>query len=242
MEPIDPNHLRRLAGLPLNESVQYEHLEESVADNEAINRVIDKELAGLSFEEQSKYIDALEVLKNAGPTGLDGRAWVAAYRQVRDTPGAEPEADASKVVSAAARMFYELIIGKKDGAYYWDEEIGNENVAYPEAAVDQPMHDAVAGHVGLTYELMSYAREMGEVSVRSLSRLIMNKTGMVDPTVCQQLALNFLDAQRGNFTSTGDGNYTFHDPDARKPRGTTNYSDMFKGFAANANKADLGDD
>lgn len=235
MEPLDPNSLRRLAGLPLNESVEAENLEESITDDPAINDLITQNLASLDPAEQTKYLDALETLQNAGRAGLTGQEWMAAYRQLRPN-----DADAKEILPACARLFMGHTLRKEGQKYIWDID----SVAYAddENAPD-PLEQAIGGHVDLSYALLAYARETGEVSVRSLSRTIMNKTGIVDPTTCQQMALNFLDAHRGNFRNLGGGNYAYEDGDRRMgPRGTTNYSDMFKDMANKAGQAKLGDD
>lgn len=228
MEPFDPNHLRKLAGLPLKESVQYEHLEESVSDDPAINLIIDQQIAGLTTDEQTKYLDALEVLKNA-PNGLAWLAWVAAYRAVRDSVKDQPpEADAEEIVKKCARMFFGLCIKKTGLVYSWDDE----TAAY---ADEQTRATAIGGQVDLTNELMAHCRAMtdGTVNIRSLSRIVSNRTRM-DPTSAQHVALNFLDAHRGMFTPIGNGEYEFNDLDARAPIGSTNYSQMFRDIAANA--------
>lgn len=235
MEPIDPNHLRRLAGLPLNESAD-ENLEESITNDPAINDLITQNLSNLDPAEQTKYLDALETLQNAGRAGLTGQEWMAAYRQLRPT-----DPDAKDILPACARLFMGHTLRKEGQKYIWDID----SVAYAddEENFPDPLKQAVGAHVDLAYELLAYAREVGEVSIRSLSRTIMNKTGMVDPTMCQQMALNFLDANRGNFRNLGDGNYAYEDGDRRMgPRGTTNYSDMFKDMANKAGQANLGDD
>jgi hypothetical protein len=230
MAPFNPNHLRRLAGIPLNESVEYVNLEESVADDPEINKIIDQEIAGLPRNEQTKYLDAMEVLK-AAPNGMDGRAWVAAYRTVRDSvEGQPPETDASKIVADCARMFLGHCIKKNGLVYSWDEA----TAAYADDHVA-----AVSGHVDLTNELMAHCRAMtdGTVNIRSLSRIVSTRTQM-DPTSAQMIALNFLDAHRGMFTPIGDGTYEFKDHSARAPRGSVNYSDMFRDIANRAKPED----
>lgn len=218
MTPL--NRIRKLSGLPLNESV---------ADDEAINLIIERELAALPAVEQSKYIDALEVLKNAGTMGLDGRAWVAAYRNLRD------DADAPKTVAACAHMFFELVVRKTGSKYVWSESIGDA----PEDYQDDPIHDpaiqaAVSGQVNLTYELLAYCRQMETVNIRSLSRIVSNRVPSMDATMAQQVALNFLDAHRGMFKSIGNDEFEVHDLDARQPKGSTNYSQMFRDIANGA--------
>ena len=225
MEPFDPNHLRKLAGLPLNESVQYEHLEESVSDDPAINQLIDQNLAHLDVPEQSKYLDALEALQNAGRTGMTGQQWMAAYRAVRGT-----NEDDTDVVKTCARLFMGTTIEKVGLNYVWNID----GVSYQDdAETPDPLSAAVGGHVDLTYELLAYCRTMETVNIRSLSRIVSNRTRM-DPTSAQQIALNFLDAHRGMFTSIGDGEYEVNDLDARKPPGSTNYSQMFRDIASAA--------
>lgn len=218
MNPIDPNYLRRLAGLPLNESI---------TEDPAINDLITQSLADLPASEQSKYLDALETLQNAGKAGLTGGEWMAAYRQLR---GQDPAA--KDVLTTCARFFMGQVIRKVGLKYIWDVE----NVAYEDDEEPTPLEQAVSGHVDITYELISYAKQMGTVTVKNLARVITNRTGMTDPTMSQQMALQFLDSQRGNFRAIGNDTYEYEDGDRRTgPAGQkVNYSQMFKDMAASA--------
>ena len=211
------NRFRQLAGLPINESIA-----DDPEDNEMIEHIFND--AGLTDVDKSKYLDALEVLQNAGKNGLAPPAWVAAYKAIRN------EADAKDIVIAAARLFNDKFLEKANGIYYYDHFSPN----YELDGVDPATRQAVTSHVDLTYDLLAACRDMDTVSIRSLSRFVMNRMHGVDPTIAQQVALQFLDAHRGMFTPIGEGNYEVNDSEKKKPRGTTDYSAMFRDIANNA--------
>lgn len=213
------NRFRKLAGLPLIESIA-----DNPEDNEMIEFIMAQE--GLTPDQQSKYLDALEVLKNAGKNGLVAPAWVSAYKALRS------DDDAKDIVIAAAKLFYNKFVYKNGSVYYWDTAVPEEN----EDGIDDFTRQAVTAHVDLTYDLIKACEDMDTVSIRSLSRLVMNRMHGVDPVIAQQVALQFLDAHRGMFKPLGDGVYEVNILDKKKPRGTTDYSSMFKDIANKAAK------
>lgn len=214
MTPL--NRIRKLSGLPLNETLY---------SDPAWAEMMEKTLrdAGLDNTTQEMYIDALEALYAAGRQGLTGGAWVAAFKAIR------PEGNAGTILTGVRRMFEGQLLQKVGDNFIWLFETPTRN---DDEMDDHPMHGMVKAQVDLNYEMMDHAQSMPTFSIRSLSRVVTNRMPM-DPTQAQQLALHFIDVHRGRFDELGDGEYKLKSSETKK-FGTTDYSELFRGYAASA--------
>jgi hypothetical protein len=139
----DLNRFLRLAGL----------VAESVSDDNSINNEIEKLLQAFPADEQTRLIDALDLLKNAGKTGISVAEWVGQLR------GLHPEADVATSLKSVAKTFTCCV-----------KRVGHKRYGWIETPVERPGIDdvdpatraAVSAQVGLTYDALAAMRAMGE--------------------------------------------------------------------------------
>lgn len=216
----DINYLRKLAGLPTI-------LTENVADLPATNDLINNAVNALPAEQQSRYLDALDVLKLAGRSGLAGGEWVTKYREFQPD-----DQDAKATVMAVASMFNKLVIEKIDMRWRW--------IIEGAAGINQGLRGAMEDHVSVSSVVMATARRMGIVTLGGLARTVSVQLKM-SLDAAHMSVLTVVGNNPKMFQELPDGSYQFNDPVERNG-GKSDYSQMFKDMAKNANKSQLGDD
>lgn len=230
---MDLNYLRRLSGLPLMETY----------DNEAY-REIERLVADREPREQSKLIDALEVLQAAGKTGLTAQEWVAGYRKVR---AEERQGEAIDIVKDSAHLFVENKLAHRQGEskrYFYGPRVAprvgdiDPNAPVPALALFQT--EAMS-------EMMKHARSMESFTLGSLARVgagVASRAGIhnLPMEAFTGMAQQFIENHKTMFepmgtNERGEPAYRVNPQDAPKGRGAMtrqNYSDMFRDIASRA--------
>ena len=177
----DLNRILRLAGLPLTESV---------ADDPAMNAEIERRLAKHAPEEQTRILDCLEALKNAGATGLHVRDWF------RAVTGLHPGIQAS-TLATTAKEFDCCVKRIADKTYGWVEAHAPEGNL---DGIDPMMKMAVDGQVQMTYEVLDMMKQSGQFNTLAIAQRLNREKGIPLP-----MAQQFVDHVVNQFLGGGNG-------------------------------------
>ena len=144
-------------------------LRESISDRPSINFQIERELKKHDPAMQTRILDALEAVKDAGPDGISVKDWASRIRMLHPDED-HPVADLLRAVVGKFTCCIERLGDKR---YGWAE---NDNDAG--AAVPQGVQDAMGDQVRLTSIALKTIRELGEFTLVELASAIARKTGM----------------------------------------------------------------
>jgi len=142
---------------------------ESISDRPSINFKIERELKKHDPAMQTRILDALEAVKDAGPDGITVKEWANRIRMLHPDED-HPVADLLRAVVGKFDCCIERLGDKR---YGWAE---NDNDAG--AAVPQGVQDAMGDQVRLTSIALKTVRELGEFTLVELASAIARKTGM----------------------------------------------------------------
>ncbi len=170
--------LRKLAGLT-----------ESISEDPAINRKIVAVTDRHSPEEQTKILDALEGVKDAGTKGISASDWATHVRNLHPDPDFKVGAFLTNVVKEFAFVIKRLA----PKLYGWVETAPNDD-----DDIDPAMKHAVRSQVDLTYDILETMREMGEFTKTDL----IARVGQSMPQVPRQQAAQFVDHLLGQFAAS----------------------------------------
>lgn len=143
-------------------------LKESVADKAVVNKKIEKVLKNFSPAEQTRYLDALEAVKNAGPNGISPVDWGKAIVDLHPTN----DYNLTELLKSTVKNFGFVVkrIGEK--LYAWIES-DDENLN-----VDPATADAISKQLVLGKTAVRIMKELGEFSKEEFGNAIADHTGL----------------------------------------------------------------
>lgn len=219
------NYLRTLAGLPLLES----HYDPQT--DEEIDLALQQ--AGFQKDEIEIAYDALDILRDAGRAGIDGKSWTAKVRELR------PELQ-SGFMSKMTNALKGTRIDRGGAGFVWIVE-GTAEVApdMRDSNFDPRMRDAMSSHIEATNAMIRRAKQLtanGQpIILTNLARTIHSQAGIpldhAMPIVMQIIANN-----PKMFVSNRDGTYSFNDPAEKSPPAMTTFRNILN------NPGTLGDE
>lgn len=163
--------LRRLAGL-----------RESIADDPHTNAEIERQLAGYPKDQQTIMLDALDVLKMAGPDGLRPVEWA---NKVRAVHGDEDLVLGDTLKAVAAMTVVQRL---PSGAYAWltapapipDDELASD-----------PHRNLIQTQIGMSDMVLDLMKSLPSFTQHELAALIAVRTRAA-PEVAYQFAEHFM--------------------------------------------------
>lgn len=172
-------------------------VEESISDKPSVNSEIEKLLKDHDPSEQTRILDALEALKNAGDSGLTPTDWASKVKELH------PDGDFSMkdLLKNVVLKFKCCVQRAGDKLYVWNDEereLGD---------VDPSVANAIRGQVQLASISMQLMRDLGEFTIPQLATKIHDRTGLPlssSTEFAHHLVNQF---QGGMLTPIGDGKY-----------------------------------
>jgi len=144
-------------------------LRESISDRPSINFQIERELKKHAPAMQTRILDALEAVKDAGDEGISVKEWADRIRMLHPDDD-HPVADLLRAVVGKFGCCIERLGDKR---YGWSEKDNDAG-----AAVPQGVQDAMGDQVRLTSIALKTIRELGEFTLVELASAIARKSGM----------------------------------------------------------------
>lgn len=148
--------------------MQMKKVTESIADSPTMNHRIERALKALAPADQTRTLDALEALKNAGPTGISPSAWATAVKSLHPDEGY----NISDLLKSTVRNFSFVVKRIGDKLYAWSEKDEGNDGYDPQTVA------AVKSQVDLSKIALDAMKELGEFSLEDLGKVISLKTGM----------------------------------------------------------------
>lgn len=141
---------------------------ESISDKPSVNAQIEKLLKAHDLAQQTRILDALEALKNAGDSGLNPTEWANKVKELH------PDGDFSMkdLLKGVVTNFKCCVQRAGDKLYVWNDEdrtIGD---------VDPMVAGAIKGQVQLASISMQLMRDLGEFTIPQLATQIHDRTGL----------------------------------------------------------------
>lgn len=183
---------------------------ESIADKQSVNFQIERALRAHEPAMQTKLLDALELVKAAGTTGVAVGEWAAKIKQLY------PDEDFSigELLKTAVREFGCCIKRLGDKRYGWTEEDDTTPVT-----ADPATRAAMGGQMQIAKITMDAMKELGEFTAEELGAAVAGKTGM--PTaVAIQYAQSVIDQFTGDTLSKVGNRYKIR---AMKSKSSTDH-------------------
>lgn len=143
-------------------------LRESISDKPGTNAQIEKILQKHAPAEQTRILDALEALQQAGPDGLSPMGWATKVKELH------PEGDFSMpdLLKGVVKEFGCCVRRAGEKQYVWDDaDRGIDDVA-PE------VRDAVSTQVKLSKVAMELMDKLGEFTANDVATKLNQRTGM----------------------------------------------------------------
>ena len=144
-------------------------LKESIADKPSINFQIERQLKKHDPAMQTRILDALEAVKNAGADGIAVADWANHIRSLY------PDEDFSvgDLLKTVVGNFKCCVDRVGDKRYGWHEEDRDGG-----ADVPQGVQQSIDAQMRVTKVAMTAMRELGEFTAVDLASAIAQKTGM----------------------------------------------------------------
>lgn len=141
---------------------------ESIADSPTMNHRIERALKNLAPADQTRTLDALEAVKNAGTNGITPSAWAAAVKSLHP----DDDFNMPELLKSTVRNFGFVVKRIGDKLYAWSEEDTNDDDYDPDTVA------AVRGQVGLSKMAVQAMKDLGEFDKNDLGKSISSMTGM----------------------------------------------------------------
>jgi hypothetical protein len=225
---MDLNDFRRIVN-QLDETAR-------LGEDPAIESLIEETLKGMDPHDAGLVRDALDVLKLHKRLSL--RSWILGLMDYRSAGTENLSADqARQIILLTVKTFRQQVFRKStneigDEIWVWN----TDTPAAPREGPEAPPVDPAQAVAKAKREMLNAAQKMDSFSVTSLARTAM-RCG-VDSHTAKELANQFVMDNERMIDVIDSDNLRW-----RKPRGGTNYSDLFRGYAANAlNRKDLRDE
>lgn len=170
---------------------------ESISDKPSVNAEIEKLLRGLDPSEQTRTLDALEALKNAGDAGLSPTEWADKVRMLH------PDGDFSMkdLLKSVVTKFKCCVQRAGDKLYVWNDDERDLGDVPPEVA------GAIRGQVQLASTSMEIMRRLGEFTLPQLATEIHTRTGL-PLSAASEFADHLINQFHGGMvTPIGDGKF-----------------------------------
>ena len=184
-------------------------LTESIADKQSVNFQIERILRAHEPAMQTKLLDALELVKDAGTTGVAVADWAAKIKQLY------PDEDFSvgELLKTAVKEFGCCVKRLGDKRYGWTEDDNTPVTADPATRA------AMGGQIQIAKITMDAMKELGEFTAEELGVSVAGKTGM--PTaVAIQYAQSVIDQFTGDTLSKVGNRYKIR---AMKSKSSTDH-------------------
>lgn len=173
------------------------NIEESISDKPSVNAEIETVLKTFEPAEQTRVLDALEALKNAGDNGLSPTEWATKVKELHT----ENDFSMKDLLKGVVTKFKCCVQRAGDKLYVWNEEERGLGDVDPEVA------NAVRGQVQLTSTSMQLMRDMGEFTIPQLASQIHNRTGLPLSTATEFADHLVQQFHGGMITPIGDGKF-----------------------------------
>jgi hypothetical protein len=143
-------------------------VKESVSDRPSINLRIERVLNTLDKETQTRVLDALEILKSAGASGLSVSDWAAKIKQIHN----DQEFSMSDLLKMTVKSFPFAVKRIADKTYGWDDSDRSvKNELSPEA------QSVMQSQLSLAKVAMDAMQSLGTFTVSSLAMKMEDDTG-----------------------------------------------------------------
>lgn len=172
-------------------------LGESISDKASVNAEIEKLLKAYDPAEQTRILDALESLKNAGDAGLSPTEWADKVKELH------PDGDFSMkdLLKGVVTKFKCCVQRAGDKLYVWNDEdrgLGD---------VDPIVAGAIKGQVQLASISMQIMKKLAEFTIPQLATEIHSRTGL-PLSAATEFAEHLVNQFHGGMiTPSGDGKF-----------------------------------
>jgi hypothetical protein len=200
--------LRKLAGLM-----------ETVADEPEVNAEIERRLNSVPREMRTLILDALEVLKDAGPQGLAPIDWA---KQVRNIHG-DTSIQMKPILSLIVKEFPNVVVKLQPKVYAWRVLKASRGVDNFDERTTEALHQQVE----LTSIVLDLMRRMDSFTAKSLATVISGNS-RIQPDVALRLVNHYLETFSSMLIKNGD-RYKM------KPEEQTNAMDLLRSLATKKN-------
>ena len=196
-------------------------IEESISDKPSVNAEIEKVLKTVEPADQTRMLDALDALKNAGDNGLSPTEWAAKVKELHT----ENDFSMKDLLKSVVTKFKCCVQRAGDKLYVWNDEDKGLGDVDPEVA------NAVRGQVQLTSTSMQLMRDMGEFTIPQLASQIHDRTGLPLSAATEFADHLVQQFHGGMITPIGDGKFKVND----EPKKTTDdHMDDLRNMLKNA--------
>lgn len=163
-------------------------IKESVSDRPSINLRIERVLDTLDKETQTRVLDALEILKSAGASGLSVPDWAAKIKQIHS----DQEFSMGDLLKMTVKSFPFAVKRIADKTYGWDDSDRSvKDDLSPEA------QSVMQSQLSLAKVAMDAMQSLGTFTVRSLATEMQRATGY-PATVLMQYAEHIINQFEGD--------------------------------------------
>lgn len=204
-------------------------LEESISDKPSVNAEIEKILDAHDPAEQTRILDALESLKNAGDAGLSPNEWATKVQELHPDGGFSMK----DLLKGVVTNFKCCVQRAGDKLYVWND--GDRGLG----DVDPMIAGAIKGQVQLASISMQLMRSLGEFAIPQLATQIHNRTGL-PLAAASEFADHLVNQFKGGMVvPIGDGRFRVN---VEKIKTTDDHMDDLRNILKNAGlKPESGD-
>ena len=164
---------------------------ESIADKPSINFQIERALKAHEPAMQTKLLDTLELVKDAGEAGIAVADWAAKIRQLYP----DEEFSIGDLLKTAVKEFGCCVKRVGDKRYGWTEEDDTTPVD-----ADPMTRAAMGGQMQIAKITMDAMKQLGEFTAEELGAAVARATGM-PASVATQYAQSVIDQFAGDTLS-----------------------------------------
>lgn len=164
---------------------------ESIADKQSINFQIERALKAHDPAMQTKLLDALELVKDAGDAGIAVQDWAAKIRQLYP----DEEFAIGDLLKTAVKEFGCCVKRLGDKRYGWTEDDDTSPVN-----ADPATRAAMGGQMQIAKITMDAMKQLGEFTAEELGAAVARATGM-PASVATQYAQSVIDQFAGDTLS-----------------------------------------
>jgi hypothetical protein len=183
---------------------------ESITDSDTLNHEIEEKLAHFQSEDRTKILDGMEIVHNAGATGVNIKSW---SQNMRVIWAQMPKDELQRIFKLMTGTFGDLIHRGEDGVYRFAMPMVAAHQPHDHGEVDMtdPMAQLASAQIhytGFAHQLM---RTLGNFTPEEITHRLAAGTGMPE-----QIAGQFVDhcitMSAATVKPNGDGTYHWQEP------------------------------
>lgn len=176
---------------------------ETITDDFVLNNEIEEKLAHYSGDDKNKLLDGLEIIYNAGPSGIAVREWVPAMKSVW-----------SDINNEEAKRIFKLILGeftslitRNEGQYIWTRPSHTDD----EIDANDPTTQMAKVQIQATFRIQQLMKEANRFTPDAIARQFVQEFP-VPTAMAQMMVQHTIDQSLAFVKSNGDGTYSWHEP------------------------------